>query len=228
MPLSEAVVNKLLKEGDIVALRFRALTRGYEPTAWFFRIDSVERPNNLKDFSLGAADAMASAGTGWSTVTNSSGVRWLEPGSPLVLYQLFYGVTPSQAWVYRQYQSGEDRGSLIQTRQIGQPVGFVSGVDSSYSWPSPETEMFIVNGVYPAFNGYHPYGEPASITVFMNFFVSAYGLTDLNPLVKDAEGLNKQTPEAVKIRQAARYYTMGGRTLMDPPNWLQGGRPDRQ
>lgn len=201
------VTARLHEVGDIVALKMR---RGSDVVLAYFKIDTVERPNDLRDKSLGSATGLAAAGTGWSEVEDSDGDEILEPEDEEILNQVFYGISPSYARVYRQFPSGVDRGSLLGTRVVGtDAIGFIDGVMSPYLYPSAVSEFHNIMGIRPAFYGYHPYAEPSSITVYTNWFVATYGVTSLGGTPTELE------------KAAARVITMGGRTLLQAPQWLR-------
>ena len=202
-----AITDRFHNVGDIIALK---MLEGSTVHLYPFRIEAVEYPNNRAEFSIGAATALASAGTGWNTIQDASNRFILEPEFAEVIYQGYYGITPSIARVYRQYPSGVDRGSLVGTRNPGvDPIGYISGDMSPGLWPSPITEFYSVRGQHPAFYGYHPYARPASITVRMNFYITMYGVSCLD--MTDAEIL----------ASAKRIITLGGRTLMQAPGWVR-------
>ena len=206
--LPPEVVRRLFAEADILGLKFRS----DQAVAFrYLRIKTVEGPNNLRDYSLGAAAAQASAGTDWNEIQDGASRYILEPQQANIVYQAFYGIAPSYAWVYRRYPANVDRGGLQGARAIGDRtyrIGFVDGLDSPFMSPSPETEFFTVEGAHPAFLGYHPRLEPASITVRMNFFVVRYSV----------ERINDPTVEEVA---RSKVRTMGGETMMDAPQWLR-------
>lgn len=203
-----AITDRQLREGDILALK---MLDANQQNLYPLQIDTVEFPNNYTEFSLGAATALASAGTGWDTIQDSSNRYILEPEYSGIVYQIFYGITPSYARLYRQYPSGVDRGSLVGTRNPGvDPIGYVSGDMSPLLSPSPITEFFTVRGQHPAFYGYHPYARPSSVTIRMTFYIVSYGVS----------GIKGADPSWV-MGQARRVITMGGRTLMQAPGWLR-------
>ena len=204
-----AITDRFHDIGHIIALK---MLEGSAVKLYPFRIEAVEYPNNRAEFSIGAATALAAAGTGWNTIQDASNRFILEPEFAEVIYQGFYGITPSYARVYRQYPSGVDRGSLVGTRNPGvDPIGYISGDMSPGLWPSPITEFYSVRGQHPAFYGYHPYARPSSITIRMNFYITVYGVSCI-------EGMT----EAEILAQAHRIITLGGRTLMQAPGWMRG------
>lgn len=205
--LSPAITSRLHEIGDIVALKMR---RGGDIVLAYLRIDAVELPNNLRNFSMGAATGLAQAGTGWNEIENSSGDEYPEPEEEEVLFQAFYGISPSYARLYRQYPSGTDRGSILRTRVPGtDAIGYLDGVDTPFLHPSPVSEFYTIKGLWPAFYGYHPYAEPASITVFLNLYIATYAVTNLGNSVTEEE------------KKRAKIVTMGGRTLVQAPQWLR-------
>jgi len=204
-----AITDRLHNVGDLIALK---MLESSVVKLYPFRIESVEYPNNRAEFSIGSATALAAAGTGWNTIQDSSNRFILEPEFAEVIYQGYYGITPSIARVYRQYPSGVDRGSLVGTRNPGvDPIGYISGDMSPGLWPSPITEFYAVRGQHPAFYGYHPYARPASITVRLNFYINVYGVTCV-------PGMSYNEIE----QQARNIITLGGRTLMQAPGWMRG------
>jgi len=187
----------------------------------YFEVEVVEGPVDLANFSLGAATAQAVAGTGWKEIQDSSSRYWLEPADEKVIYHFFYGVSPGQARVYLQYPSGVDINSLISTRAIGSDAGFVDGIKSPYRSPSVDTEMFSMKGAFPAFLGYNPYLEPASITIRLNFFVRRYTVKVLG--VDDGNG----RVASPNVKHQAVVRAVGGRNLIDIPTWVQDGLRSR-
>lgn len=204
-----AITDRFHDVGHIIALK---MLEGSTVKLYPFRIEVVEYPNNRAEFSIGSAAALATAGTGWNTIQDASNRFILEPEFSEVIYQGFYGITPSYARVYRQYPSGVDRGSLVGTRNPGvDPIGYISGDMSPGLWPSPITEFYSVRGQHPAFYGYHPYARPSSITVRLNFYITVYG-------VSCVEGMSS----ADILLKAHKIITMGGRILMQAPGWMRG------
>lgn len=205
--LPPEAVKRLFAENEILGLKFRV---GESVKVFYFRVKSLETPNDVRDFSLGSAAAQATAGTDWNNIQDGSSRYILEPPKSGIIYQGFYGIHPGYAWVYRRYPSNVDVGGLQTTRTVGDRtyrIGYIDGIRSPYNSPSPDTEFFTIYGTYPSFLGYHPYTEPASITVRMNFFISVYGVDYL------------REPTAEEIARA-RVRTMGGLSLMDAPEWI--------
>lgn len=209
----EGLQPRLHRENDLLGLLFN---KDGGSRQYVLRILTAEYPNNLLNFSIGSANALASAGTGWETVDDSNGKEYLEPEYASQINQCFVGVAPSYARIYRQYPSGQERGSLIGTRAIGDQVGYVDGRYSPLRNPNPNTEFFVVKGQFPAFNGYHPQAEPASITIYANFYVASFNVEELNPA-------NLSPADRARVRR----ITIGGRTLMTAPGWLMFGEPTR-
>ena len=217
--LPSDVVKRFLAEKQILGLRMK---RDSMPRTLYFEVEVAEGPDDLANFSLGAATAQSATGTGWDEIQDSASRYWLEPASERVIYQFFFGVAPGQAWIYRQYPTGVDINSLIGVRAIGDAVGFVDGIKSPYRSPSPLTEMWSMKGMHPAFLGYNPYLEPSSITIRLNFFVMRYSVI---PRGIDAGDRVNIAPPDIRARAVVR--SVGGRDLIDIPTWVEnaiGGR----
>ncbi|MCL0058209.1 hypothetical protein M1O47_00810 [Dehalococcoidia bacterium] len=211
--LSPEVIARLFNEEDILGLKFAT---GVAPVVAYFEIKTVEGPINLKSYALGtAALAQNVVGTGWDEIKDAAGRLWLEPEFDSILFHIFFGINPDYAWIYQRYPPNVDRGSLIGTREIGGKVGAISGFDSPFRNPSPHTEFFTVRGAHPSFLGYHPYLEPASTLVHLNFFVIKYGVNYLGyPGHRDEQPSEEQMERAV-IR------TLGGEPPVPLPEWLR-------
>lgn len=217
--LPSDVVSKYLHERDILGL---IMKYGSEKRVAYFEVQLVEYPNNLTDHSLGTANAQNVTGTDWDEVQDSSSRYILEPEQERVIYHFFYGISPGQAWVYRRYPTNIDTNSLIGSRRIGDNVGYISGLDSPYRTPSPLTETFTLKGVHPAYLGYNPYPEPASLNVRMNFFTARYDVRFIGVDPSNDGELDSQRRIAPDVYQrAATLRTLGGRTPVDIPTWLE-------
>ena len=96
--LPDSVVSRLLRENSVLGLIMRA---GTINRVFYFNIDIVEGPDNLIDFSLGAATAQSTTGTDWDEITDSAGRYHLEPEDEDVIYHTFFGIYPRHAWLYR-------------------------------------------------------------------------------------------------------------------------------
>ena len=171
MGLPREVIDRIHGEGDLVALRMKL---GNREKDFYFLVKAKELPNNLTEFSLGSATALAVAGTDWDDIQDSASRYQLEPEYEDYLYQIFYGISPSYARIYRNYPTNVDIGSLIGTRVVGGAVGFINGEQSPLLSPSALTEFWTLKGNHPSFMGYHPYAEPSSITVRMTFYVAKF------------------------------------------------------
>ena len=196
------VASRLFDIGDIIGLYLRVEQK---PTLLGFRVLGSEGPNNLYDFSLGAASALAAAGTGWSSVQDSASRYLIMPTTERVLYQIFYGVSPSHAWVYRAYPANQFRGGLVLPITIGGQYGYITGRESPRDAPQAVTETWTARDLTPAFIGYHPYGVPASLTVRMTFLIWRY----------DVEMI-QMGPGALPKRK----ITVGGSPPVDATDWM--------
>ena len=208
MPNASGIYSRRLSNGDILALR---MSDGGHRKAYNVKVIDSEFPIDLQEFSLGSASALAAAGTGWSLVQDSSSNNLLEPGDDWELYQVFYGIHPSYAWIYRRYPGNVDRGSLRGTRATGGQTGYVSGAQSPLRCPSERTEVFTLKGGgSPSYFGYLPYAEPSSVTMRMSFYIGTYYLEKVD--VKTLSNF-----ELARVKP----ITFGGRkALVVAPSWL--------
>ena len=211
---------RLLQDGEILGLRLT--DGGAEKRTFLFKIITIEGPNDLTGYSMGAASAQNTAGTDWDEIVTSDGRYQLEPENERAIYHCFYGITPGQARIYTRYPSEKDLNSLLGTRSFGGSVGFIDGAKSPYLYPSPITEFFTMKGMHPSFNGYHPYLEPTSITIKLNFYVTRYDVEVIGvvPLGgQDADSKWLIAPGHAVAR--AKVRTVGGRGLVPIPSWLE-------
>jgi len=210
--LPEALVAATHKIGDIVGLQLGEAA-GAGAKIYSLEVTRVEGPNDLADYSIGTATAMSSDGTGWNAIQNTASANWLEPEDERTLYQIWYGITPSYARIYRQYPGGTDRGSLRGTRAVGSANGFIDGTDTPYRYPSPRTMFHTVKGLNPNFNGYHPYAIPATTpNIYLWFYVMKYQVRNIT---------GEMTAEKETRQQV---FTVGGiQPLVTAPTWLSGG-----
>ena len=215
MSLPRDVLARIPDEGDAVGLRMRLAN---ERRDFFFLILEKEGPVDLFEHSLGAASAQAVAGTGWDEVQDASNRYPLEPEFTRYLYQAFWGVTPSIARVYMQYPSGNDMLSLLGTRRVGtDSIGWIDGLKSPAHSPSLQTELWTTKGTHPAFNGYHPYLEPASITVRLNFYITKFWVDFIGARVP-----TRTVPQDIRgMANRVFFRTMGGIFPMEAPDWLR-------
>lgn len=216
--LPKETYARILTEGQILGLKM--VPSGSEQRIFHFRIETVEGPNDLMEHSIGAAAAQDTDGTGWNTIVNSASNRLLEPESERIIYHVFMGVSPGQARVYRNYPSAQAINSLYGTRSVGDAIGFIDGRKSPYDSPSPTTEMFIPEGVYPEFNGYHPFLEPPTITVRLAFYITRYDITFMGVDPSGGAEDRKRNIALPEVRERAKVRTMGGHRLVSAPRWI--------
>lgn len=224
MALPRTVAARVLVPGDLLGLRMAVGSGGLNRTFWW-RLDDAE-PAKLEDYSIGSASAQAAAGTGWNEILRSgTNQSFLEPNIPGIINQYWWGITPTMAWVYAQYPPSVDRLSLLGTRSVGDQQGYWSGRQSSPAVPAPETEGFSMYNIHPAFNGYHPFTEPASITVRLTFWVWRFAAS-LQAITTPDEA----APQAVAgVIGKTVMRSVGGLTLVPAPLWvtdIAARRPD--
>lgn len=201
MGLSQGVIDRVLKPGQVIGLWFREKNQTVRKNLLILDVET----SSLIDFSVGSATALSANGTSWNQVQDSSNRYLLQPQYEGILHQYFWGSYPGYAWMYTAYPANTVRGGLLNAPVIGgnPNIGFRRGWGSPYLAPSPLSESFITYGINPAYLGYHPYPLPASIAVYMNFYIFKYMVarTDAQPF---------------------REYTVGGSPPAEAPKWLQG------
>lgn len=219
MPLPDVVSDRLLIEDDVVGLKFND---GAASRVYYFKACERSFPVNLRDYSLGSITAMATAGSGWDAVQDSSSNNYLEPEDSDYINQGFFGVSPSYLRVFLRYPGNVDRLNLRGIRTVGGQVGYIDGRISPYVDPSCATEFFTVKEINPNFNGYHPYPEPSTVTGRMNFFINKVAVDYLGQT--DSNGLavpGKKAPTGSAIGKG-RVVTMGGAdSLIRTPDWIR-------
>lgn len=219
MGLPSEVVQRILDEQAVIGLKLfeQATVRVY-----WFRTLTKEGPVNLREFSLGTASAMAVAGTGFDQIQNSAGANLLEPALTDHLHQIFFGVNPGYIQVFINYPGNVARLSLRGTRTVGGDTGYIDGAVSPFLAPSVDSELFSVKELNPNFNGFHPFAEPATPTVRINFFITRFQIEYLGQTDAQRVGISgKVAPPATAI-EGGRIVTMGGvDQLIQTPAWIR-------
>lgn len=210
--LSSEIINRILKPGEVLGLQMKMANL---PRTFFWKVSTVEFPDNLADYTLGSASALNLTGTAWQEITDNANHYYLEPEANKIIYQVYFGIAPGQAYIYRAYPANRAINSLIGTRPIGPPpvptanpatgVGFIDGHQSPYRQPSVLSELFCLKDTHPAFLGYHPYAEPSSITVRLYFYIVRYDVV--------YQGIDLAIPAVVR--------QVGGHDVADAPAWVQ-------
>lgn len=202
------IAQLFLHENDVLGLQF-SVGSGGPRRIFYFKVIVPEGPIILSDFSLGAASAQATAGTGWQEVDDASSRFYLEPSYEEQIYHFYWGISPSYARVYTRYPGSQDRLNLITTRNIGDPIGYIDGRMSPIRAPSKLTESFSLKGTRPTYNGYHPYGDPSSITVYLNFYIYRYHVDYI------------KSPSSEELSRAIVRTPGGGSPLIEVPSWVR-------
>ena len=198
--LSAQVSSLFLDVGDVMGLYFN---EDGGQRLYSFRVNAIESPNNLREFSIGGAAARAAAGSGWNAIQNSSNAYLLQPPNEKYLYQVFYGISPSWPWVYRAYPGNVQRGGLQNAAAIGSTYGYLTGRDTPIDSPSADSEFFTTYNLSPSFAAYNPRALPSSVTTYMSFFIRKY-------YVDVVDGI-----------QPKRAVTMGGIPPVETPSWIR-------
>jgi hypothetical protein len=190
---------------------------------YFFFKTVRKETTNLSNWCPVAATQTASARnlavdgtTGWVTPIDQQSRNYLEPQKEGVIYQFFFGVSPSTARVFYSFPLRTDRGSITTDREVPSStadVGYFDGFDSPYENPSSETEMWSVKDKVPFFNLNNPGINAKPQTINLNFYLNMYSYYPIT---------NTQTArDIIEGKRKAHIYTMGDPE--DPasaPSWL--------
>ncbi|GAI21427.1 unnamed protein product, partial [marine sediment metagenome] len=156
------------KENWYVGLLFN---EGY----WFFKTIRRQQLTVFKPFDFEDGTAIAvNATSGWEAPADALGRFYLEPQEEDIVYQIFLGISPSQAKMYLDYEQRDDRMNLITPRLVPGPVGFWEGEMTSYNDPSPMTQLWTVHDIYPYFNVENPGITNEAEVVSASFWITPY------------------------------------------------------
>lgn len=197
-----------LREGFLLAMQFIQ--------GWFCcRILGWEH-SNVKPYVLTASLAATSNLAAWNELQDSSNRRYTTPAVEKYIHHNFWGINKPKARVFFQYQTRQDRNSLVAVqRTITGDVGYVDGDMSPYDGPlSLKTEFITVNGIYPAFQVYNPLADAMPL-VALNLDVMRYTYQ----VITDREEVKK----ILLGERRRRMYTVGGidPNPVDAPEWLK-------
>lgn len=203
-----------LEAGYLLLLQFQ---QGWAP----FRITGKQW-SNLEPWSLGAVAARGNLAA-FDAIQDTVNNHFLEPYTNDIIYQTFWGVTPTRARVFSQFPPFTDLGSMQQNPRTINPtgttaagdVGYIDGQKSPFYGPfSRKTEIFTVKEKYPQFQVFNPLYD-AMYNAMLNFdqYQYSYQIIRDTALIKDM----------LIGRVAVKKYTMG---LAYPnatpiPDWLQ-------
>lgn len=197
--------TQFLEQGWYFALGFRE--------GWFVgRVTQATRAN-LQPWALGPVAAGGNLAA-YDEVQDANSRHYLEPYTPDVIYQTFWGVSPAQSRIKWQYPVRTDLGSMLNVaRTLTDNVGFVDGNKSPFWGPySDTTEVFTVKDQYPAFQVHNPTSD-AITNVMLNFDQAQYTYS----VVKDKALIKDLLVGNRKVKKK----TMGTVPLqLEAPGWL--------
>lgn len=202
------IENHIPKENMYVGLLFK---EGY----WFVKLIRKQgltlfRPHIFNDVTAIAVNATS----GWETPTDSQGRQYLMPTEEEVIYQFFYGISPSTAKLYLQYEQREDRLSLITVRAVPGNIGAYSGQETPYNDPAPLTELWTVHDQYPYFNVENAGITGESTVIRAAFYITPYTYSVIKDKNKILSFLRGDRPSTIR--------TIGdGERPVKAPSWLR-------
>lgn len=170
---------------------------------------------NLQPWSLGTVAALGNL-SAYNEVQDAQSRHYLEPHDEGLIYQSFWGVTPTPARIYVQYPPRDDLGSVLATpRSITGDVGYIDGRKSPFDGPfSAATEIITVHERYPALQVYNPLND-SMYNVMLNFDQRHYTYE----LIKDKDLIKDMLVGNRRVKK----YTMGTAwpNAMTLPEWLK-------
>jgi hypothetical protein len=153
---------KFLRENQLVGLGFP--TQGYI----FFRANSVETIEYDYTESPGSIDADTWVDSARLPMSAYSVDNVLRVTNCAHLYQVFMGWKPGCVRQYLYYPFETARRNLdVKAVYTKSPFGYLTGFDSPFSAPSPETELFIPKDIDVGFAWYNPSGETVDVEIKM-------------------------------------------------------------
>lgn len=188
------VEQRLLKENYIIGLNFPG--KGVV----FFKISAREVVNyiynEIPELGVDEFRNYDRFGIAANNITNALKVLH-EP----VLYQVFYGITPSAVRLYPAYPSDIPRGSLEVKNVVARGLfGYKDGFMSPFNRPSSMTEWFIPYNTEVGWALHNPLNNNTKPVV--NFVVGKYNID----LICDCALIEK----ILSGKKEARIATIGG------------------
>jgi hypothetical protein len=214
--MAEMTIDKeWLQETHYLGLQFQ--------DGWYFVRVTGREPSNLRHliaYNTSTSPVVnptpaATSTVNWDTVqVSATDTRYqLAPGDDHrgEIYQLFYGIYPSNVRAYFQLVSRQQRNNLVRQLEPGDDFGYITGEDSPYFDPAIKTEFFTVNQVFPAFKIYNPATLPQ--TVYVNFQIMKYTYD----VIKDPAMIK----EFLEGKRRVKLYSMGLDTdqMVTVPQW---------
>jgi hypothetical protein len=199
--------NYIPQENWFVGLLF---DEGY----WLVQLLRKQQLTRYKPWLFDSGVKIVAGGTsGWETPTDANGRRYLEPQEEETLYQIFTGISPTQAKLYLQYTQRVDRMNLIVPRTVPGDIGYWDGITSLYDDPAPETELWTLHDLYPHFNAENPPISGKDEMIAAAFYINAYTFKVIKEKPRILQFLRKEKP--------AHIRTMGdGDRPIKAPAWL--------
>jgi hypothetical protein len=188
------IENRFVRENHLVGLGFP--TQGYV----FMRVNGVESIYyEYDEFGTIAADTQADAARLGRAADKIDNILRITDCNHM--YQLFMGWQPGcvRQYLYFPYETG--RRNLDERRILSKgDFGFISGFDSPWDCPSPDTELFIPKDVDVGFAWYNESEETVALRIFM--VIRRLGID----ILRDADLIEK----ILAGKQPCRLVTLGG------------------
>lgn len=206
--------SRFLRAGQYAGLHF-------DDEWWFIQTIGTEyeevKPWTLQNSNGNrAAVSPDTAGVNDQNIIDPNNNKILEPNDQdrNIIHQILFGVAPSRMQVFRLF--GRDRNNAVENYdEPGEPGAYVSGFDSPYNNPSPQTEVMYINSMAPL--RLQPY-NPTDTALEANV---SFHINRMEYVTITDKGLMKSMLQG---QQPAHFSIMGlgteGSDRVGIPTWL--------
>jgi len=142
---------------------------------WVFARVLAREFTKISPYPLGSLAALSNL-TDWNAIPERGVVSpryLLMPQKQALIYQYFWGVTPPDVRIFKQFPPRTDIGIIIDRLNLAGDIGYLTGRDTPYFYPSPKTEQFTVYEMYATYQARNPVNQ-AVRNVLMNFEICKY------------------------------------------------------
>jgi len=181
---------------------------------WVFARVKAREFTNITPYPLGTLAGRGNFAA-WNTIPELGVISpryLLSPQKKELINQYFWGSSPADIRVFEQFPPRTDLRILINRLDLTGDIGYITGRQSPFLYPSPKTEHFNVYETYAQYNAFNPTNVSVP-NVLMNFEIAKYTyewVRDLT-MVKDF----------IDDRRKVHKFVMGPPDEpMSAPQWL--------
>ena len=198
-----------LNVGDVLGIRLQIASKD---TDVYWKIQGKE----FGDYHHSFGSIAANTASGWIDIQTAQNVRVLEPRSTSLVHQFFAGIAPSTGLLFYQYPINTDRNAIVGNRLVDENgQGGVRGMQSPYHSPSPKTEFWTLQGLYPALNLFN--SNDAAYTCRVALYAYMYRVE--GPFEAREIGGEDRIEEMLD-RKRGRRVSIYGVTPIGAPTWV--------